>query len=274
MPGLPDRLAQEIRAHGGDPEAVTAISTAMSPAFIKGVASQFPNAQSPFGEFHVIAHAAHALDLARRAEQKTGPALKGPRWTLLKDSRHPNAVARDDRDALMANVTTKRTARAWVYRERLREILNRKQVNVVRLMLKPWCTNVSRSQVLPMKAGARLVCSRLEGLCAWAQTRATPGGLRTLNGPFQAARRKAPGLWPIRDHPHRDLPDCGQARLLADQSAYGGSTLVKFDRANFQDLACAVPHHRRNPHGARQHNHSRGSPSVSDKPAVGSSTWQ
>ncbi|UEN99750.1 transposase [Acidiferrobacter thiooxydans] len=78
-----------------------------------------------------------------------------------------------------------------MYREQLREILNRKQVNVVRLMLKPWCTNVSRSKVEPMKAVARLVRSHLDGICAWAQTRATNGFLEALNGLVQAAKRKA-----------------------------------------------------------------------------------
>ncbi len=72
-----DRLAQEIRAHGGDPEAVRSISTDMSPSFIKGVARSFPNAQVTFDKFHVVAHASQALDLTRRAEQKTDPVLKG-----------------------------------------------------------------------------------------------------------------------------------------------------------------------------------------------------
>ena len=188
-----ERLAREIRAHGGDPDTVTSVSIDRSPSFIKGVACQFSNAQVTFDKFHGIAHASQALDLTRRAEQKRDPALKGMRWTLLKDSRHLNSVAREDLDTLMADVTTKRTARAWGYREQLREILNRKQVNVVRLMLQQWCTNVCRSKVLPMKAVARLVRSHIDGICAWAQTRATNGFLEALNGLFQAAKRKARG---------------------------------------------------------------------------------
>ena len=37
-----ERLAQEIQAHGGDPLAITSVSSDMSPAFIKGVASYLP----------------------------------------------------------------------------------------------------------------------------------------------------------------------------------------------------------------------------------------
>ena len=54
---------------------------------------------------------------------------------LLKDRERLNAARRADLDALVANVTTKRTARAWLYREQLREILDRKQINVVSEML-------------------------------------------------------------------------------------------------------------------------------------------
>ena len=188
-----ERLAKDLRAHGGDPEAIRAVSIDMSPAYIKGVAQHLPNATVTFDKFHVIAHASHALDLTRRAEQKRDPALKGLRWTLLKDPRRISDARRADLDALLAHLTTKRTARAWQYREDLREILSRKQINVVRAMLTQWCTNVMRSKVEPMKAVAKMIRAHLEGIVAWARTRMTNGFLEALNGLFQAAKRKARG---------------------------------------------------------------------------------
>lgn len=188
-----ERLVGEIEAHGGDPAAIESVSIDMSPAFIKGCAEHLPHARITFDKFHVIAHASHALDLTRRAEQKRDPSLKGLRWTLLKDRGGLNASQQADLDALVAKMTTKRTARAWTYREHLREILDRKQIHVVRAMLRQWCTNVCRSKVEPMKAVARLIRRHLEGIIAWAQTRATNGFLEALNGLFQAAKRKARG---------------------------------------------------------------------------------
>jgi transposase len=188
-----ERLAADLSAHGGDPEAIRAVSLDMSPAYIKGVQTHLPNAAMTFDKFHVIAHASHALDLTRRAEQKRDPELKGLRWTLLKDRSRLSHARRADLDALLANLTTKRTARAWQYREDLREILNRKQINVVREMLKQWCTNVMRSKVEPMKDVARMIRNHLEGIVAWARTRMTNGFLEALNGLFQAAKRKARG---------------------------------------------------------------------------------
>lgn len=152
-------LAEELWVHHGDPEAI----------------------------------ASRALDETRRAEQKSDPALKGLRWALLKDRERLKPEQRAELDALVAQLTTKRTARAWVYREQLREILARKQVNVVRGLLQQWCGNVMRSKVEPMKAVARLVRNHLEGIVAWTRSRQTNGFLEALNGLFQAAKRKARG---------------------------------------------------------------------------------
>ena len=69
--------------------------------------------------FHVIAHASTAVDRTRRIEQKTDPSLKGLRWALLKDRERLNESQRADLDTLIAQLTTKRTARAWLYREQL-----------------------------------------------------------------------------------------------------------------------------------------------------------
>jgi len=187
------RLAADLAAHGGDPEAVRAVSIDMSPAYITGVQRHLPNATVTFDKFHVIAHASHALDLTRRAEQKRDPELKGLRWTLLKDRDRLSAARRADLDVLLTNLTTKRTARAWQYREDLREILNRKQINVVRDMLRQWCTNVMRSKVEPMKDVARMIRNHFDGVVAWARSRMTNGFLEALNGLFQAAKRKARG---------------------------------------------------------------------------------
>ena len=130
----------------------------------------------------------------RRIEQRTDKSLKGMRWSLLKDRCRLKPAAAADLDALIARMATVRTARAWLYKEQLREILERKQINVVRAMLQHWCTCVMRSKVEPMKEVAALVRRHLEGIVAWAQTRQTNGFLEALNGLFQAAKRRARGF--------------------------------------------------------------------------------
>ena len=186
-------FAEYLAAHKGTPEQVASVSIDMSPAFIKGVADSLPNARVTFDKFHVVAHASTAVDEMRRLEQRTDPSLKGLRWTLLKDRDRLSNQGRADLDALIAKAATKRTARAWLYREHLREILDRKQINVVSAMLTQWCTNVLRSKVEPMKDVARMIRKHFDGIVAWTQTRQTNGFIEALNGLFQAAKRKARG---------------------------------------------------------------------------------
>ena len=186
-------FTEHLATHGGNASQIQSASIDMSPAFIKGVTDSLPNARITFDKFHVIAHASAAVDKMRRIEQKTDPALKGLRWALLKDRNSLPASQSADLDALIAHITTKRTAKAWLYREQLREILDRKQINVVSSMLWQWCTNVMRSKVEPMKDVAKMIRSHFDGIVAWAQTRQTNGFLEALNGLFQAAKRRARG---------------------------------------------------------------------------------
>lgn len=187
------RFGEYLAGHKATPEQVRSVSIDMSPAFINGVTEHLPNARITFDKFHVVAHASAAVDQMRRVEQRTDPSLKGLRWSLLKDRERLSDASCADLDALIAQAATKRTARAWLYREHLRDILDRKQINVVSAMLKQWCTNVLRSKIEPMKDVARMIRKHFDGIVAWAQTRRTNGFIEALNGLFQAAKRKARG---------------------------------------------------------------------------------
>jgi transposase len=186
-------FCSHLSSHGGKPDQITNVCIDMSPAFIKGVGEHLSSATITYDKFHVIAHASIAIDETRRREQRNDPTLKGLRWALLKDRSKLNVEQRHDLDALVVHYTTNRVARAWLYREQLRDILDRKQPNVVDSMLRQWCTNVMRSKVEPMKDVALLVRRHFDGIVAWSRTRQTNGFIEALNGLFQAAKRKARG---------------------------------------------------------------------------------
>jgi len=187
-----EALAADLLAHGCPPEQITSVRIDMSRAFIKGVSSELPNAQITFDKFHVVGHANSAVDKTRRIEQRTDKSLKGMRWTLLRDVFGLKPAA----GAMLHGLITapKLTARACIYKEQLRDLLDRKQINVMRDSLLHWCVCVMRSKVEPMKEVAGLVRRHLEGIVAWAQTRQTNGFLEAINGLFQAAKRRARGL--------------------------------------------------------------------------------
>src|SRR5690606_41707566 len=75
------------------------------------------------------------------------PALKGMRWALLKDVFSLGAKAGAALHGLIRAPRLTRTARAWTYKERLREILGRKQINVMRGALDRKSTRLNSSHV-------------------------------------------------------------------------------------------------------------------------------
>ena len=190
-------LAEHLDGHGCAPAQIERVSIDMSAAYIKGVGEQLPNAQITFDKFHVIAHANAAVDKTRRVEQRSdaelGAQLKGMRWTLLKDVFSLKPAAGQALHALLSASKLTMTARAWAYKERLRLVLEHKQINVLRRLLQHWCTCVMRSKIDAMKEVAKMIRAHLEGIVAWAQTRQTNGFLEAINGLFQAAKRRARG---------------------------------------------------------------------------------
>ncbi len=188
-----EALADHLRCRNADPVQIEEVSIDMSPAFIRGVAEHLPNARVTFDKFHIIAHASHAIDLTRRAEQKTDASLKGMRWLLLKDRGSLNAGQRAALDDLVSQGASKRTARAWQQREQLRQILDCRQPNVMARALKAWCSWVLRSRVQAMKEVVSMIRDHFDGIVAWTRSRQTNGFLEALNGLFQAAKRRARG---------------------------------------------------------------------------------
>ena len=66
-----EELAAHLDDHGCPPEQIDTVSIDMSPAFIKGVSQELPNARITFDKFHVVWHANVAVDKMRRIEQQT-----------------------------------------------------------------------------------------------------------------------------------------------------------------------------------------------------------
>jgi transposase len=75
----------DLAEHGGDPEAIVDVSCDMSPAFIKGIKENLPNAQITFDKFHIIKTLNTAVDKVRRQESKGHPELKNTRYIFLKN---------------------------------------------------------------------------------------------------------------------------------------------------------------------------------------------
>lgn len=57
----------------------------MSPAFMAGVGKAFPKAKITFDRFHVVKPINETMDTVRKLERREHEALKGHKYTFLKD---------------------------------------------------------------------------------------------------------------------------------------------------------------------------------------------
>ena len=68
--------------HGAKAETITEVVMDMSPAYIAGVQTHFPNARIVFDLFHIMKLAGEALDAVRKNLRKQGADLVGALWAV------------------------------------------------------------------------------------------------------------------------------------------------------------------------------------------------
>ena len=120
---------------------IESVTIDMSGAYIKAVRESVPRATIVFDRFHVQRLAHDALDEVRRAEVREAcasekAALKNTRWALQKNPWNLTSLERDK----LANLEEGNAPiyRAYLLKESLLAILDRRQVNVADRKLEEW----------------------------------------------------------------------------------------------------------------------------------------
>ncbi len=75
----------------GNRHQIIDLSCDTSPAFIKGVNEQLPEAEGTFDKFHILKIINEGVDQVRREEAKENPLLKGARYIFLKNDSNLTA---------------------------------------------------------------------------------------------------------------------------------------------------------------------------------------
>jgi len=148
-------FAQALREHGGHPAQIQAIAMDMSPAYLKGAAEHFPQAQIIFDKFHVMLLAGQALESVRRQLQHEGAELKGSLWSLRGNVWNLSAERQKQRRALCLQYT--KLGRAMTLRETLQAIYAGPDQVTAESQLHWWCGWASRSRLEPFRTLAKTV---------------------------------------------------------------------------------------------------------------------
>jgi transposase len=174
----------------------------MSGAFIDAVQRGAPQAQIIFDRFHVQRLAQDAVDQVRREQVRAlagtddAAALKRTRWALLKNPWNLTAVEGDK--LVEVQRTNRPLYRAYLLKETLAEIFNRRQVNVAREKFIAWCGWAARSRLAPFKKLAGTIRRHLDGILAFIETGLSNGAIEGLNGKVRTITRRAYGFHSAR----------------------------------------------------------------------------
>jgi transposase len=186
------RFKDDLIDHGGNPEAIDDVSCDMSPAFIKGIKENLPNAQITFDKFHIIKTLNEAVDEVRRQEQKGQPELKNTRYIFLKNPENLTSKQSNLLEDLKLKDLNLKTMRAYQLRLNFQEVwlLPPDQAEP---FLKKWYYWATHSRLEPMKKAAYTIKEHWDGVLNWFKSKISNGILEGINSLVQAAKARARG---------------------------------------------------------------------------------
>lgn len=186
-------FAADMAKHQGDVNNVTDVSCDMSPAFIKGVKDNLPEAKITFDKFHILKPINEAVDEVRRTEALNNPLLKGTRYIFLKNEKNLTQAQRDKKEKLKLSKANKKLFRALGLRETFQQIYLAPTTIEFENLLTKWYFWATHSQLGPMKEVAKTIKNHWDGIIQWKKSQINNGILEGLNSVVQAAKRRARG---------------------------------------------------------------------------------
>ena len=202
-------FAQDLTAHGGDPEAVEHVCMDMSAAYTKGVGKSLPRAAISFDRFHVVALANEAMDAVRREEMRTQPAavrealgstdrkvLKGLMWGMRKN---PVGWSPKQTDAMhWLQRSNLKSARAWRLKQALREVyagaLTANSEEQASSALRSWLSWARRCRLEPFRRLAKTLTERFDGVVRGMLDGRSNAYVEAMNGLLQQTKTAARGF--------------------------------------------------------------------------------
>ncbi len=189
-----EAFVDDLKAHSGAPDAIKEISCDMSPAFIKGVKNNLPNAKITFDKFHIMKIINKAVGDVRKQEALENPILKGSRYVLLKNSSNLTIKQQQKREELSMSKLNLKSIRAMHIRENFQEIYNAIDEDHFELLLRKWYFWATHSRIEPIKKAAQTIKDHWDGVLEWRNSMINNGLLEGLNSLIQAAKAKARGF--------------------------------------------------------------------------------
>jgi transposase len=177
--------------------AVEAVCLDMHRPSLNAVGDVLPHAEVVFDKFHVLQHAADALDDVRRHEFfRAGPVMRafgrGTRWLLLRRWRDVRGRKRQALKALFA--VNRRLFKAYLFREQLDRLWTyTTRLGVLRFVF-GWIDALRWQRLPEMEHLGDFLITHLEGIAAYCDHPVRFGVVEALNTTIKAVIRRARGM--------------------------------------------------------------------------------
>ena len=154
------------------------------------------NCRIVYDKFHIMQHAAAAIDEVRRAEffRKGGAVreiVKGKRWLLLSRWVHLNTDKKRQLNELFT--LNRRVMKAYLLKESLDRLWNYTYEGAMLRYLKSWIDQLRWQRLKPMEKLARMLLDHLEGILNYCRTKVPLGVVEAVNGNIKALLRRGRG---------------------------------------------------------------------------------
>ena len=178
--------------------AVEAVCTDMHRPYLNAVGTVLPKAEIVFDKFHVLQHAAAALDDVRRQEFfRAGDVMRavgrGKRWLLLRRwaTVRGGAKRRELRELFAAN---RRLFKAYVLREQLDRLWTYKTRPGVLNFLLGWLKALRWQQLPEMERLGDFLLTHIDGIAAYCDHAVRFGVVESVNAIIKGVLRRARGM--------------------------------------------------------------------------------
>lgn len=181
---------------------ITAIAMDMWNPYLKTVRTYVPDAAQKivFDKFHVMRHAAEAMDAVRRREQKElkhrgDRRLTGTKFLWLKNPAHFDRLSVAARQQFRRlKRSTLKAARAWALKEAFRRIWDYRSIPAGRAFFHRWHAWAIRSRLKPVIYFAGIIARRLENILTYLTHRITNAVTEGLNAKIQWIKYSSRGF--------------------------------------------------------------------------------
>ena len=185
------QMSAYLASKGVPAGKITQMSMDLSPAYIAGAAKHFPSAAITFDRFHVVKLLNEAMDQVRKKERKEHQALKGEKYTFLKNRQNLSP----EKQVRLAEMITLYPTLGEAYRLKtlFNDLWEMPDTLAATRFLGQWCCEVEEAKIPAMMRFARTVKSHWSGIVQFTESRISNGILEGINSKVQLAKRRARG---------------------------------------------------------------------------------